>query len=115
MNGAVLPAAPPQVWRLTPAEEGEDATEGAEEASLFRPTAVSPLFISHGAPFHATDDSSDEALCWKRLGALYLNADISGIVAISAHWEEEYPTVTVGDRDLPTIHDFYGFPRFYRH
>uniref|UniRef100_A0A7S3LT44 Extradiol ring-cleavage dioxygenase class III enzyme subunit B domain-containing protein n=1 Tax=Palpitomonas bilix TaxID=652834 RepID=A0A7S3LT44_9EUKA len=106
-----IPEAPDSVWRLTSTDEGDDGSAGADDANLFTPTAVPPLFISHGAPYHALDHTSEESLAWKRLGALYRRAGISGVVVISAHWEEDYPTVTVGDRELPTIHDFYGFPR----
>ena len=64
------------------------------------------LFISHGAPTIALDTVKGKRFKdW---------ADTierpRGILAISAHWLTEQPTIGTTTR-LPLIYDFYGFPR----
>lgn len=64
------------------------------------------LFVSHGAPTLPLSDSP------ARRFLLGLGAALPrprAILAVSAHWETERPTVSaVATND--TIHDFYGFP-----
>ncbi|HEX7775391.1 MAG TPA: class III extradiol ring-cleavage dioxygenase [Parvibaculum sp.] len=71
-------------------------------------TAQMPgLFVSHGSPMLALDEGPAHSYLrelGKRLGKP------SGIVVISAHHEEEVPTVTTNAAPT-TIHDFGGFPR----
>jgi 4,5-DOPA dioxygenase extradiol len=64
------------------------------------------LFISHGSPMHAIEDSAAAAL-WRELGA---RLRPKAVVIASAHWETELPMVATGARP-ETIHDFGGFPR----
>jgi 4,5-DOPA dioxygenase extradiol len=71
------------------------------------PRPPSTLFVPHGAPTFAThpgEAGAALAQCATRLPTP------RAIVAVSAHWETEVPTVGVAAQ-LETIHDFYGFPR----
>ncbi len=64
------------------------------------------LFLSHGAPTLALEDTA-VTRAWGEMGRQYAPR---AIVAVSAHWDTPGPEVTTAAR-LPTIHDFYGFPR----
>lgn len=64
------------------------------------------LFISHGAPTIALEDTSAAAF-WRRLGERL--ARPKAIVTISAHWATREPTVSLATHPS-TIHDFGGFP-----
>lgn len=68
---------------------------------------MASLFISHGAPTLAIDDSPAAAFL-RRLGAQFPRPE--AVVVASAHWTESAPVVTATDRP-GTIHDFHGFPR----
>jgi 4,5-DOPA dioxygenase extradiol len=62
------------------------------------------LFLSHGAPTLAmTKTPASDFL--KSLAAKLPKPKAA--LVISAHWEEQQPTLGLG---LETIHDFYGFP-----
>jgi len=64
------------------------------------------LFVSHGAPTLALDPGSTGAA----LASLAARMPrLRAILAISAHWETETPTVS-GATHPATIHDFSGFP-----
>jgi 4,5-DOPA dioxygenase extradiol len=64
------------------------------------------LFVPHGAPtFALRPGAAGTALA----GVADLLARPRAIVAVSAHWETEVPTVSLATR-LETIHDFSGFP-----
>jgi len=65
------------------------------------------LFISHGAPTLAIDDSP-AARFLSRLGERLPHP--RGIVVASAHWETDTPCVTTAPHP-ETIHDFGGFPQ----
>lgn len=63
------------------------------------------LFISHGSPQLALDAGA-VGIAWRRLATIPKPA---AIVMVSAHWETQRPLLT-GALQLPTIHDFGGFP-----
>jgi 4,5-DOPA dioxygenase extradiol len=64
------------------------------------------IFVSHGAPTVALEDSPASA-SWKRLGNRLGHP--RSVLCISAHWETDAPMVSAAT--VPeTIHDFYGFP-----
>lgn len=65
------------------------------------------LFISHGSPMLALDETSPAHVFLKGLGASLPRP--RAILVISAHWETAAPRIT-GAGHLDTIHDFYGFP-----
>jgi len=65
------------------------------------------LFISHGAPTLALEDSPSARF----LSGLGRSLDRPrAILVISAHWETRFPTIGVNPAP-GTIHDFGGFPR----
>ena len=64
------------------------------------------LFISHGSPMTALQDSPASAFM-RQLGGLL--ARPRAILVISAHWETTRPLVSAPPHNT-TIHDFYGFP-----
>jgi len=65
------------------------------------------LFVPHGAPTFALRPGAAGAALADLAGSI---ARPRAIVAVSAHWETEQPTVSLATR-LETIHDFSGFPR----
>lgn len=65
------------------------------------------LFVSHGSPMLAVDESQPAHTFLKGLGASLPRP--KAILVISAHWETAAPRIT-GAMHLDTIHDFYGFP-----
>lgn len=71
-----------------------------------RPTTMPALFIGHGSPMNAVEDS-EFALGWARIAAA-LPAP-TAILCVSAHWETEMPRLTAMEHPR-TIHDFRGFP-----
>lgn len=64
------------------------------------------LFISHGSPMIALERDS-AVVAWQRL-AQQLERP-TAIVIVSGHWESADAEIT-GAAQLPTIHDFGGFP-----
>jgi 4,5-DOPA dioxygenase extradiol len=82
--------------------------------SIFHPaslpaTAKMPvLFIGHGSPMHAIEES-DFSRAWGEMGAQLPSP--TAILVISAHWMTRgVSLVHIGARPR-TIHDFGGFPR----
>lgn len=65
------------------------------------------LFVSHGAPTLPLDDGPARDFL-RGLGQTLPRPKV--ILAISAHWLTDVPSVTIGDKNT-TLHDFYGFPR----
>ncbi|HKV98093.1 MAG TPA: class III extradiol ring-cleavage dioxygenase [Gammaproteobacteria bacterium] len=69
--------------------------------------ALPTLFISHGSPMLAVDESQPAHGFLRNLGGTLPRPE--AILVISAHWETAAPRVN-GAVHLDTIHDFYGFP-----
>lgn len=65
------------------------------------------IFVSHGAPTFPLSDAPARGFLQEL--AEHLPDRPRAILAVSAHWETERPTVTAGTIN-ETIHDFYGFP-----
>lgn len=71
-------------------------------------TPLPALFIGHGSPMHAIEES-DFSRAWGAVGAELPRP--AAILVISAHWMTRGTTlVHIGQRPR-TIHDFGGFPR----
>ncbi len=67
------------------------------------------VFLSHGAPPLADDPT------WPRELASW-SAELptpTAILMISAHWEEQPPTLSATDTALNLVYDFWGFPARY--
>ncbi len=71
------------------------------------PSRQPALFVPHGAPTFALRPGAAGAALARHAARL---PRPRAIIAVSAHWETEVPTVGVAPR-LGTIHDFSGFPR----
>ncbi|HEY6871745.1 MAG TPA: 4,5-DOPA dioxygenase extradiol [Geobacteraceae bacterium] len=70
------------------------------------PPLMPVLFVGHGNPMNAVEETSFAA-AWRETAARLPRP--AAILCISAHWETEGTFVTA--MALPrTIHDFYGFP-----
>lgn len=65
------------------------------------------LFVSHGAPTLALDETHPTHIFLKGLGPGLPKP--TAILVISAHWDTQVPTLTGAVRH-ETIHDFGGFP-----
>src|SRR6202158_1679962 len=65
------------------------------------------VFLSHGAPTIALEDSSDRR-AWRQLATELPRP--AAILVISAHWDTHAPAVSATPAP-ETIHDFFGFPR----
>ncbi|HUD51861.1 class III extradiol ring-cleavage dioxygenase [Parvibaculum sp.] len=69
-------------------------------------TRTPSLFISHGSPMLAFEDGPARRFLTELAPRLRRPR---AVLVVSAHYEEEHPTVTTGAAP-GTIHDFYGFP-----
>ena len=65
------------------------------------------LFVSHGSPMLFLEKDLPARAFLATLGSLVPRP--KAIVAVSAHWNTERPSVSLAARP-GTIHDFYGFP-----
>lgn len=68
------------------------------------------LFLSHGGgplPLLGDEGHSEMVAGLRKISAMIRKPE--AIVVISAHWEEEQPTLTSG-ANPPLIYDYYGFP-----
>jgi 4,5-DOPA dioxygenase extradiol len=68
------------------------------------------LFLSHGGgplPLLGDAGHGEMVSCLREIAAKL--PEPSAILVISAHWEEQIPTITSGARP-PLIYDYYGFP-----
>ena len=68
------------------------------------------LFLSHGGgPMPLLGDAGHREMvnCLQKIAAEIPRPD--AILVVSAHWEAELPTITVGETP-PLIYDYYGFP-----
>lgn len=70
-------------------------------------TTLPALFVSHGSPMLALDESQPAHGFLRKLGTTLPRPE--AILVISAHWDTATPCIT-GAQQLDTIHDFYGFP-----
>jgi len=79
---------------------------------------IPTFYIPHGGgPWHVMDDALGDPVGYGRLkeylsefGQKY-SPKIKAIFVISAHWEENMPTVHFG-KNPPLLYDYYGFPEF---
>ncbi len=76
--------------------------------SLPETPAMPVLFIGHGSPMHAIEDSA-YAQSWGEMGAS-LPAP-TAILVVSAHWMTRGVSLVHVGHKPRTIHDFGGFPR----
>ncbi len=67
---------------------------------------MNPLFLAHGSPMLAVQDSEYSRFLHKLGTELKPDA----IVIFTAHWEEEAVTISNRNDEYETIYDFYGFP-----
>lgn len=69
--------------------------------------ALPALFVSHGSPMLAMDQTQPAHGFLRELGSTLPRPQ--AILVISAHWDSSAPRITGAPRP-DTIHDFYGFP-----
>lgn len=75
-----------------------------------RTSKDSVLYLSHGGgPLPLLGDESHREMVETLQNITALIERPSAIVVVSAHWEEDRPTVTSGERPS-LIYDYYGFP-----
>lgn len=67
---------------------------------------VPSLFLAHGSPMLAIEDSEYTHF----LADLAQRIKPKAIVIFTAHWETEILTISSKDDEYETIYDFYGFP-----
>lgn len=77
-------------------------------SSLPRTSRMPALFIGHGSPMHAIEDSHF-ARTWANVGRDLPRP--AAILVVSAHWMTRGATLVHIGRKPRTIHDFGGFPR----
>lgn len=68
------------------------------------------LFLSHGGgplPLLRDEGHNEMVTCLQEIAAKIKKP--SAIIVVSAHWEEDIPTITSGVKP-PIIYDYYGFP-----
>ena len=68
------------------------------------------LFIGHGSPMHAIEDT-EISRAWRAIGEALPRGTIKAILCISAHWMTRGATHVLTATQPRTIHDFGGFPR----
>jgi len=68
------------------------------------------VYISHGSPMMAIDESIPARQFLKSWQQTVLKERPKAILVISGHWDTKEPTVNVVNIN-DTIYDFYGFPK----
>ncbi|HEY1057119.1 MAG TPA: class III extradiol ring-cleavage dioxygenase [Limnobacter sp.] len=72
-------------------------------------TAISALFISHGAPTFALEPGAPgEAL--EAVGQRLLTQHVRALIVVSPHWRSQHLQVTTHAQPA-IVHDFFGFPK----
>ncbi|OPH59624.1 dioxygenase [Paenibacillus ferrarius] len=67
---------------------------------------ISPIFVGHGSPMMAIQDTA----CTQFLLEYGKSISPKAIVIFTAHWETEVLTISASDDVYETIYDFRGFP-----
>lgn len=67
---------------------------------------IKPLFLAHGSPMMAIEQS----VYTKFLNSLGQSMKPKAIVVFTAHWTTEATTISASDSEYDTMYDFYGFP-----
>lgn len=75
-----------------------------------RLSVMDTFFISHGSPTLSIDESLPARGFLQAWQAKVFSQRPNSILVISAHWDTDFPSVNVVQRN-DTIHDFYGFPK----
>ena len=71
----------------------------------------SAIFISHGGgPLPLLGDEAHQEMIANLKSIATILAKPSAIIVISAHWEEDKPTITSGTNPA-LLYDYYGFPK----
>ena len=69
------------------------------------------LFLSHGGgpmPLLGDPGHREMVACLEKIASNIPRPD--ALLVVSAHWEEQIPTITAG-KSPPLIYDYYGFPK----
>lgn len=67
---------------------------------------IKPLFLAHGSPMMAIEDS----VYTKFLNSLGHSIKPKAIVVFTSHWTTQTLTISASDSIYDTMYDFYGFP-----
>ncbi|ODN73280.1 hypothetical protein L202_07831 [Cryptococcus amylolentus CBS 6039] len=74
-------------------------------------------FLSHGGPPSVEQTESPPYKAWRKFGKIIEANPPKGIVAVSAHWENEQDlrtgVVVNSNSSNPLIYDFYNFPKHF--
>ena len=68
---------------------------------------VKPLFLAHGSPMMAIEESDYTEF----LNNLGNKLNPKAIVIFTSHWDSQVLTISASDSMYDTIYDFYGFPK----
>lgn len=90
--------------QFDPARNKTSSADSAGQEVLVYPT----LFISHGTPALVLQADDPTHIFLRRLGSILPKPQY--VIAVSAHWECNIPTVTASSRPA-IVHDYVGFPQ----